>query len=314
MPGEQRVGAVLELHHDAFERGQRRLDLEQPQDDRLVGRRGARRSRCGGRARSRSGRAAPVTVTWTGDLAMRPKEPIPLACVRRADDVEQQLARLGELGDPLRRARCSAAPWSGCARRTRRRNRRWTSSRSTRAPARRPSTSIAHRRSAGTPRHLGLDVAAVAVRPGPAPAVRPQAREPSSRRRTSRPSGSTPGRATAGVDRTERRATAPTAAARRGHHGADHLRRRAQPWRSSSSTERPGSSAHDAVTGPVEAVGVGLQPVAQRDARHREAVARASDTSRGSSVAPARRRGRGRCSATTAPSSTAPYAGPLVGR
>ena len=37
--GEQRKGAVLELHHDALERGLRLVDrqLEQLQDDRLVG-------------------------------------------------------------------------------------------------------------------------------------------------------------------------------------------------------------------------------------------------------------------------------------
>ena len=34
---EQVVGAVLELHHHAFERRQRRLDLEHAQHDRLVG-------------------------------------------------------------------------------------------------------------------------------------------------------------------------------------------------------------------------------------------------------------------------------------
>ena len=37
MPVEQRVRAVVELHDDALERLHRRLDLEQPQHDRLVG-------------------------------------------------------------------------------------------------------------------------------------------------------------------------------------------------------------------------------------------------------------------------------------
>ena len=34
---EEREGAVLELHDDAAERGQGRLDLDQVEDDRLVG-------------------------------------------------------------------------------------------------------------------------------------------------------------------------------------------------------------------------------------------------------------------------------------
>ena len=34
---EQRVGAVLQLHHHAFQRGQRGLDLQEAQHDRLVG-------------------------------------------------------------------------------------------------------------------------------------------------------------------------------------------------------------------------------------------------------------------------------------
>ena len=35
--GEQREGAVVELHRHAVERAERRRDLEQLQDDRLVG-------------------------------------------------------------------------------------------------------------------------------------------------------------------------------------------------------------------------------------------------------------------------------------
>ena len=54
----------------------------------------------------------------------------------------------------------------------------------------------------------------------------------------------------------------------RGHHRADHLRRR-RPCTSSSMTTRPGLG-EESVAGAVEAVDVGLEPVPQRDARHAE--------------------------------------------
>ena len=68
--------------------------------------------------------------------------------VGRGDEAEQQLARLGELGDALGRARAARAV-VGVGEADRRRKRRCTSSRSTSMPERRPSTSIAQRRSDG---------------------------------------------------------------------------------------------------------------------------------------------------------------------
>ena len=63
-----------------------------------------------------------------------------------------------------------------------------------------------------------------------------------------------------------------------------------RPWRSSSRTSGP-RVGDDAVAGPVEAVGVGLEAVAQRDARH--ARGRPRRRRRAAAAAPpARRRAR----------------------
>ena len=151
MPCEQRVRAVLELHHHALERGHRGLDLEQAQHDGLVGAEQLTARDAVRRARSRSGRAAPVTVTWTGLVAMKSNATRAAANLVRSDHVEEQLARLGRARRcARRRPRCPrrgrGAPGArgggtGAARRRARRP----------CPARSPSTSIAHRRSDGTP-------------------------------------------------------------------------------------------------------------------------------------------------------------------
>ena len=54
--GEQREGAVVELHLHAVERAERRRDLQQLQDDGRVGARASTRRRCGTAGCSRSGR------------------------------------------------------------------------------------------------------------------------------------------------------------------------------------------------------------------------------------------------------------------
>ena len=63
---QEREGAIVQLHRDAFERGQGGRDLEQLQDHRLIRARRSRRTRC---RRSRAYPicpAAPVTATRTG--------------------------------------------------------------------------------------------------------------------------------------------------------------------------------------------------------------------------------------------------------
>ena len=212
MPDEQRVRAVLQLHHHAFERGQRGLDLEQPQHDRLVG---AEQLPAGDAVDERVADLA--RGAGDGDVERVRGHPRKLpGALRsgRSDHVEQQLARLGELGDALGRARCCprrgrgarAAPGGGTA--AARRRARW------RCPAWSPSTSIAHRRSDGIPAHSSRRRPRRPDRRRRARRRRPHARAgPRSRRRTSRPSGSTPGRATRGVDEPERDRCVPTAGA-----------------------------------------------------------------------------------------------------
>ena len=105
MPCEQRVGAVLQLHHHALERGERGLDLEQAQHDGLI------------RAEELTGRdavdervadlargAGDGDVEGFGAMAAKlPGVPDP-AEADDVDDREQQLARLRELGHALGRA------------------------------------------------------------------------------------------------------------------------------------------------------------------------------------------------------------------
>ena len=115
---EQRVRAVFELHDHALERLHRGLDLEQPQHDGLVGpeqlaRRDAVDERvsdlpgcAGDRSREEEsspccrGYAAPVWLCRTGVTPSRCGQHLSRAVGR---EVEQHLARLPELGQPLRR-------------------------------------------------------------------------------------------------------------------------------------------------------------------------------------------------------------------
>ena len=143
-------------------------------------------------------------------------------------------------------------------------------------PACRPSTSIAHRRSEGTPRPVVGRVRRRrwSVVPGPR---RAQARE--ALVAGAAPRG--PRAARRGARGRRRRSgtppTGPTAGAATPAMSAPITCGAGGPWRSSSRigrTEPPlDVGAGDAVTREVEPVRVGLEPVAQRDARHREAVA-----------------------------------------
>ena len=148
-------------------------------------------------------------------------------------------------------------------------------------PACRPSTSIAQRRSDGTPAHSSRAVdAPPIVGRGARAAAGARRADPGSSRRTSSPSGSTPGRASAAS--TKRNATVrPDGGSCDAAMSAPITCGAGGPWRSSSRTGRSEPAldvgAGDAVAGEVEAVGVGLEPVAQRDARHGEAVARRVD-------------------------------------
>ena len=125
----------------------RRLDLEQAQHDGLVGAeqlpaRDAVHERVADLARG-AGDGDVDGVRACAEITRR-------AHVGRSD-TSSSTSR-ASVSSAMRSAapRCTA-PWSGCASRTRRRNRRCTSSRSTAMSAGSPSTSIAHRRSDGTP-------------------------------------------------------------------------------------------------------------------------------------------------------------------
>ena len=121
---EQRVRAVLELHDDALERLHRGLDLEQAEHDRLVGAEQLPgRDPVDERVADLAGRAGDRDVKGWLQPVRHGLETSRRSSVARSDRPEQQLAGLGQLGEPLGRAR-RAAPWSGWATRTSRRNRR----------------------------------------------------------------------------------------------------------------------------------------------------------------------------------------------
>src|SRR5207244_5785987 len=67
-------------------------------------------------------------------------------CAATSDEANSSRIVRASVSSAMRAAAAAAAPpLSGCASRNMRRNRRFTSSRSTVMPARKPSTSIAHR-------------------------------------------------------------------------------------------------------------------------------------------------------------------------
>ena len=163
------------------------------------------------------------------------------------------------------------APWSGCASRTSRRNRRCTSSRSMAMPGveaedlhgpaalGRDARPLVVRTAADGGRRTG----AGRTRPGEAfvaaADVQALGQHPRSRHR--------------GVDEPERHRPARRRQPRRGHERTDHLGRRGAV--EVELEDRPHRAplhrrADDPVAGEVEAVGVGLQPVAQGDARDRD--------------------------------------------
>ena len=164
-------------------------------------------------------------------------------------------------------------PESGCASRSRRRKRRLTSSRSTSIPAAEPEH--LHR-----PPLLGGDAAPRfllgrrARRPRPRPRERRRHRRLAVAQLAQLDVGGEPG--PPAVDHTPDRVEHHTAARRReggrGHDRAEHLRRR-RPVPVELDDELSVLAEH-AVPRPVEPVHVVLQPVAQRDARDRQAVAR----------------------------------------
>ena len=267
---EQRVGAVLELHHHALERGHRGLDLEQAQHDGLVGAEQLRRSDAvDERVADLAGGAGDGDVDrWLCHGA----ETTAGADLHGDRSTSSSSARASASS-----AMRSAAPWSARAvvgvgeahaaagtAAARRRGRR-----PCRPAGRAPPSPTAARRARRASRRRRRAPASV----GPAPGA--NGREPgtpSSSRRTASPSGSTPGRRDGGVDRAERDAAAPTAAAppppspRRCTCGAG------RPWRRARGRRGPvRRSSDDAVARAVEAVDVGLEPVAQRDAGHARA-------------------------------------------
>ena len=101
---------------------------------------------------------------------------------------------------------------------------------------------------------------------------------PGASRRTSTPSGSTPGRRERGVDGPERDPRVADGGSAAAAISAPMTCGSARPCTSSSSTSRGIAPSRrlgdDPVPRAVEPVGVGLEPVAQRDPRHREPVAR----------------------------------------
>ncbi len=167
------------------------------------------------------------------------------------------------------------APWSGCARRTRRRNRRCTSSRSMARPGVEPEDlhrPPPFRRDAG-PRLAAVGATASAHRRGRPGRRRPNAGEPLVEPSDLEPFGEDAGAGDGGVDEAERDAATRRRELGGGHDRADHLRRRAAvPVELEDRAYRPpfDRGADDAVAREVEPVGVGLQSVPQRDARHRQ--------------------------------------------
>ena len=189
----------------------------------------------------------------------------------------------------------AAPPLSGCASRSRRRKRRFTSSRSTSMPARKPEH--LHR-----PALLGARCRATLSSSGGPPGCPVARRAPAAGagtfhiavgderappRRASRP----PQRPST----TRRIASSATSrplggSARRAHDRAEHLRHR-RAVHVDLDDELPVFAEH-AMARPVEAVHVVLEAVPQRDARDRRARARASWSRRGKQLALARRRSR----------------------
>ena len=165
------------------------------------------------------------------------------------------------------------APWSGWARRTRRRKRCCTSSCSTSMSAREPEHL---HRPAALRRHPGPRVLGAAGPPG-AGRGRAHARDPLEAPRDVEALGHHAGTRDRVGDGPEPDRAPRRRERRRAHHRADHLRRR-RPVEVELEA-RPVTAvldvgAVDPVPGEIQPVRVGLQPVPQRDARDAQAVAR----------------------------------------